>query len=148
MVCRKRSKEKGLTCDEYAFYDALVKDPNVLKEMKDEVLIQLAHELIETVRKNRTVDWDKKESARAFMRREIKRLLRKYHYPSTKADEAVQTVVLQAELMGENYDIKLSDENSIDAQHGIEYSENDFESLARVAEEGKKYTIKEDNNYY
>ena len=56
--------------------DALVKDPNVLKEMQDEVLIQLAHELTETVRKNRTVDWDKKESARAFMRREIKRLLR------------------------------------------------------------------------
>ena len=118
----------------------------VLKEMQDEVLIQLAHELTETVRKNRTVDWDKKESARAFMRREIKRLLRKYHYPPTKADEAVQTVVLQAELMGENYDIKLSDENSIDAQHGMEYLENDFESLARVAEEGEKYAIKEDNN--
>ena len=114
--------------------------------MQDEVLIQLAHELTETVRKNRTVDWDKKESARAFMRREIKRLLRKYHYPPTKADEAVQTVVLQAELMGENYDIKLSDENSIDAQHGMEYLENDFESLARVAEEGEKYAIKEDNN--
>ena len=143
---KNEGKEKGLTDDEYAFYDALVKDPNVLKEMQDEVLIQLAHELTETVRKNRTVDWDKKESARAFMRREIKRLLRKYHYPPTKADEAVQTVVLQAELMGENYDIKLSDENSIDAQHGIEYSENDFESLARVAEEGEKYTIKEDNN--
>lgn len=143
---KKEGKEKGLTDDEYAFYDALVKDPNVLKEMQDEVLIQLAHELTETVRKNRTVDWDKKESARAFMRREIKRLLRKYHYPPTKADEAVQTVVRQAELMGENYDIKLSDEKSIDTQYGIEYSENDFESLSMVAEEGEKYTIKEGNN--
>ena len=143
---RNEGKEKGLTDDEYAFYDALVKDPNVLKEMQDEVLIQLAHELTETVRNNRTVDWDKKESARAFMRREIKRLLRKYHYPPTKADEAVQTVVRQAELMGENYDIKISDEKSIEMQHGIEYSENDFESLSMVAEEGEKYTIKEDNN--
>lgn len=99
---RNEGKEKGLTEDEYAFYDALVKDPNVLKEMQDNVLIKLAHELTETVRKNRTVDWEKKESARAFMRREIKRLLRKYHYPPEKADNAVQIVVKQAELMSEN----------------------------------------------
>ena len=99
---RNEGKEKGLTEDEYAFYDALVKEPNVLKEMQDNVLIKLAHELTETVRKNRTVDWEKKESARAFMRREIKRLLRKYHYPPEKADNAVQTVVKQAELMSEN----------------------------------------------
>lgn len=99
---RNEGKEKGLTEDEYAFYDALVKEPNVLKEMQDDVLIKLAHELTETVRKNRTVDWEKKESARAFMRREIKRLLRKYHYPPEKADNAVQIVVKQAELMSEN----------------------------------------------
>ena len=99
---RNEGKEKGLTEDEYAFYDALVKEPNVLKEMQDDVLIKLAHELTKTVRKNRTVDWDKKESARAFMRREIKRLLRKYHYPPEKADNAVQTVVKQAELMSKN----------------------------------------------
>jgi type I restriction enzyme R subunit len=99
---RNEGKEKGLTEDEYAFYDALVKEPNVLKEMQDDILIKLAHELTETVRKNRTVDWEKKESARAFMRREIKRLLRKYHYPPEKADNAVQIVVKQAELMSEN----------------------------------------------
>lgn len=99
---RNEGKEKGLTEDEYAFYDALVKDPNVLKEMQDDILIKLAQELTETVRKNRTVDWEKKESARAFMRREIKRLLRKYHYPPEKADNAVQIVVKQAELMSEN----------------------------------------------
>lgn len=99
---RNEGKEKGLTEDEYAFYDALVKDPKVLKEMQDDILIKLAHELTETVRKNRTVDWEKKESARAFMRREIKRLLRKYHYPPEKADNAVQIVVKQAELMSLN----------------------------------------------
>lgn len=99
---RNEGQEKGLSEDEYAFYDALVKEPNVLKEMQDKKLIELAHELTETVRKNRTVDWDKKESARAFMRKEVKKLLRKYHYPPTKADEAVQTVIKQAELMSEN----------------------------------------------
>lgn len=99
---RNEGKEKGLTEDEYAFYDALVKDQKVLQEMQDDILIKLAHELTETVRKNRTVDWEKKESARAFMRREIKRLLRKYHYPPEKADNAVQTVVKQAELMSLN----------------------------------------------
>ena len=99
---RNEGKEKGLTEDEDAFYDALVKDPKVLKEMQDDILIKLAHELTETVRKNRTVDWEKKESARAFMRREIKRLLRKYHYPPEKADNAVQIVVKQAELMSSN----------------------------------------------
>lgn len=99
---RNEGKEKGLTEDEYAFYDALVKDPKVLQEMQDDILIKLAHELTETVRKNRTVDWEKKESARAFMRREIKRLLRKYHYPPEKADNAVQIVVKQAELMSSN----------------------------------------------
>lgn len=136
---KNEGKEKGLTDDEYAFYDALVKDPNVLKEMKDEVLIQLAHELTETVRKNRTVDWDKKESARAFMRREIKRLLRKYHYPPTKADEAVQTVVMQAELMGENYDIKSSENKNVSVKSSIQYSDNNSENLGMVAEESEKY---------
>ena len=136
---KNEGKEKGLTDDEYAFYDALVKDPNVLKEMKDEVLIQLAHELTETVRKNRTVDWDKKESARAFMRREIKRLLRKYHYPPTKADEAVQTVVMQAELMGENYDIKSSENINVEVKPSIQYSDNNTEKLGMVAEESEKY---------
>lgn len=136
---KNEGKEKGLTDDEYAFYDALVKDPNVLKEMKDEVLIQLAHELTETVRKNRTVDWDKKESARAFMRREIKRLLRKYHYPPTKADEAVQTVVMQAELMGENYNIKSSENINVDVKPSIQYSDNNTEKLGMAAEESEKY---------
>ncbi len=98
----KEGEGKGLNEDEYAFYTALVKNPIVLKEMKDEVLIQLAHELTETVRNSRTVDWDKKESARAYMRKVVKRLLRKYEYPPKEADEAVATVIKQAELMSAN----------------------------------------------
>lgn len=153
---KNEGKEKGLTDDEYAFYDALVKDPNVLKEMQDEVLIQLAHELTETVRKNRTVDWDKKESARAFMRREIKRLLRKYHYPPTKADEAVQTVVLQAELMGENIEVSKKRDDDTQTEHtyikttGFRNEEELYNlannnELLQVAEEEEKYDPFESN---
>lgn len=94
--------EKGLSTDEYAFYTALVKDPTVLQEMKDEILVKLAHELTETVRKSRTVDWDKKESARAYMRKVVKRLLRYYDYPPKQTDEAVAIVIKQAELMSAN----------------------------------------------
>lgn len=59
----------------------------------------MAHELTDMIRKNKTIDWDKKESARAAMRRMIKRLLRKYKYPPEKADGAVDIVIRQAELM-------------------------------------------------
>lgn len=93
---------KGLNSDEYAFYTALVKDPIILQEMNDDILIKLAHELTETVRESRTVDWDKKESARAYMRKVVKRLLRYYEYPPKQADEAVAIVIKQAELMSSN----------------------------------------------
>jgi type I restriction enzyme R subunit len=147
---KNEGKEKGLTDDEYAFYDALVKDPNVLKEMQDEVLIQLAHELTETVRKNRTVDWDKKESAKAFMRREIKRLLRKYHYPPTKADEAVQTVVLQAELMGENIEVskKRDDENQTERTYIKESSFQNEEQLYNISKEIDVLNVAEEETKY
>jgi len=97
--------EKGLTAEEYGFYEALVADPKVLEEMKDSVLIEMAHELTEMIRKNRTVDWDKKESARAAMRSMVKRLLRKYKYPPEKAQGAIDIVIKQAELMSANMDI-------------------------------------------
>lgn len=97
--------EKGLTVEEYGFYEALAADPKVLEEMKDSVLIDMAHELTEMIRKNRTVDWDKKESARAAMRSMVKRLLRKYKYPPEKAQGAIDTVIKQAELMSANMDV-------------------------------------------
>lgn len=98
-------QEKGLNEDEYAFYTALVKNPIILQEMKDDVLIKLAQELTETVRRSRTVDWDKKESARAYMRKVVKRLLRKYEYPPKEAESAVATVIKQAELMSANIEV-------------------------------------------
>ena len=94
--------EKGLTHEELAFYDALVADPDVLRNMEDDVLVEMAHELTELIRKSRTVDWDKKASARAYMRTQVKRLLRKYKYPPEKAKGAIDVVIKQAELMSAN----------------------------------------------
>jgi type I restriction enzyme R subunit len=94
--------EKGLSHEELAFYDALVADPEVLKNMEDSVLIEMAHELTNLIQKSRTVDWDKKQSARAYMRTQIKHLLRKYKYPPEKASNAIEIVIKQAELMSSN----------------------------------------------
>ena len=95
-------EDKGLTQEEVAFYDALVADPAVLRNMEDTVLIELAHELTDLIRKSRTVDWDKKESARAYMRTQVKHLLRKYKYPPEQAKGAIDIVIKQAELMSAN----------------------------------------------
>lgn len=95
-------EDKGLTQEELAFYDALVADPDVLRNMEDSVLIEMAHELTELIRRSRTVDWDKKESARAYMRTQVKHLLRKYKYPPEQVKGAVDTVIKQAELMSAN----------------------------------------------
>lgn len=94
--------EKGLTQEELAFYDALVADPEVLRNMESEVLIEMAHELTALINKSRTVDWDKKESARAYMRTQVKHLLRRYKYPPEQARMAVDIVIKQAELMSAN----------------------------------------------
>lgn len=98
----KAGDEKGLSIEELAFYDALAADPEVLKKMQDKVLVEMAQELTELIRRNRTVDWDKKESARAYMRTQVKHLLRKYKYPPEKAKGAIDVVIKQAELMSSN----------------------------------------------
>ena len=92
----------GLTADELAFYDALTK-PQAIKDFyENEELIAITKELADTLRKNRTVDWQKKESARAKMRMLIKKLLKKHKYPPEGMDDAVQTVMTQCELWTDN----------------------------------------------
>ena len=90
--------EYNLSTEEKAFFDALGDDPEVKELMKDETLVQIAKELVETVNKNMTIDWDIRKDARARMRIEIKKLLIKYDYPPNKSEKAVQTVIRQAEL--------------------------------------------------
>ena len=92
----------GLTADELAFYDALTK-PQAIKDFyENDELIAITKELADTLRKNRTVDWQKKESARAKMRMLIKKLLKKHKYPPEGMDDAVQTVMTQCELWTDN----------------------------------------------
>lgn len=92
----------GLTADELAFYDALTK-PQAIKDFyENEELIAITKELADTLRRNRTVDWQKKESARAKMRMLIKKLLKKHKYPPEDMDDAVQTVMTQCELWTDN----------------------------------------------
>ena len=98
----KAGEEKGLSVEELAFYDALVADPEVLRNMEEPVLVEMAHELTDLIRRSRTVDWDKKQSARAYMRTQVKHLLRKYKYPPEQAKSAIDTVIKQAELMSAN----------------------------------------------
>jgi len=97
-----RGTQLGLRDDELAFYDAVCQNDSAVMEMGDDVLKAIAKELVDTVRRNTTVDWDKKEQVRALLRSRIKRLLVKYHYPPDKQESAILLVMDQAErLAGE-----------------------------------------------
>ena len=96
-----RGEALGLTEDEVRFYDALVANESAVKELADETLKKIAHELTENLRQNITVDWSRRESVRASLRLMVKRILRKYKYPPDKADSAVELVLQQAEALGE-----------------------------------------------
>ena len=100
----EEGKELGLSPDEMAFYDALTKPENIKDFYENDQLIAITRELTETLRKNRTVDWQKRESARAQMRMMIKRLLKKYKYPPEGQEEALETVMEQCELWTDNED--------------------------------------------
>jgi len=101
----KEGNELGLTPDELAFYDALTR-PEAIKDFyENDELIAITKELTEALRNNRTIDWQKRESARARMRMMIKRLLRKHKYPPEGMEDAVQTVMTQCELWTDNSDM-------------------------------------------
>lgn len=92
----------GLSDEELAFYDALTQPRAVKDVYSNDQLIAITKELTEELRKSRTVDWEKKESARAGMRRMVKRLLKKYKYPPEGMEDAVQTVINQCEMWSGN----------------------------------------------
>ena len=92
----------GLTEEEQAFYDALTR-PEAIKDFyENEELVALTKELTETLRKNKTIDWEKRDDARAKMRMMVKKLLKRYKYPPEGMDYAVQTVLAQCELWSDN----------------------------------------------
>lgn len=129
--------ELGLSEDELAFYDALTK-PQAIKDFyENDELIAITKELTETLRKNLSVDWQKRDSARAKMRMMIKRLLKKHKYPPEGMDDAVATVMLQCELWTDNNDME---------HRVVNYSEvlkeSNNQELMMVAEDRGTY----DNN--
>ena len=88
----------GLTEEELAFYNAIALPKNIHQFYDDETLVKITQELTEALRRNRTIDWQKKESARANMRRIVKRLLKKYEYPPEEMKGALDKVIAQCEL--------------------------------------------------
>ena len=99
---QKQGEELGLTVDELAFYDALTK-PQAIKDFyKNEELISITKELTETLRKNRTIDWQRRDTARATMRMMIRKLLKKHHYPPEGMNDAIKIVMTQCELWTDN----------------------------------------------
>ena len=125
----------GLTADELAFYDALTK-PQAIKDFyENEELIAITKELADTLRKNRTIDWQKRESARAKMRMMIKKLLKKHKYPPEGMEDAVQTVMTQCELWTDNNDME---SNVIELKVENKFAET-YNKHKMVAEDKWKY---------
>ena len=118
-------------------YDVLCKNEHFMDALKEfyenEELIAITKELADTLRKNRTIDWQKRDSARARMRMMIKRLLKKHRYPPEGMDDAVQTVMTQCELWTDNNDMELLQKSSKVYTYSLE------PELSKVAEEPVPY---------
>lgn len=129
---QKEGEQLGLTADELAFYDALTK-PQAIKDFyENDELIAITKELTDTLRKNKTIDWQKRESARAKMRMLIKKLLKKHKYPPEGMEDAVQTVMTQCELWTDNYNFGQDYSSYLN-------SDSTQETLPLAAEERKNY---------
>jgi type I restriction enzyme R subunit len=98
-----RGEALGLNDDEVRFYDALATNESAVRELSDETLKKIAHELTENLRSNITVDWSQRDSVRAKLRLMVKRILRKYKYPPDAAEAAVELVLEQAEVLGDQW---------------------------------------------
>ena len=134
-AAQKEGDKLGLTADELAFYDALTK-PQAIKDFyENDELIAITKELADTLRKNKTIDWQKRESARAKMRMLIKKLLKKHKYPPEGMEDAVQTVMTQCELWTDNNDMR---ENVVNFHKTVTYS-YEAQPALKVAEESAPY---------
>lgn len=123
----QQASELGLSDEEQAFYDALTKPQAVKDFYENDQLVAMAKELTEQLRNSKTIDWRKKESARAKMRSMVKRLLRKYHYPPENQEEALKTVIKQCELW--------VDENPLDFEiKPYKFEENETPAMAAESE--------------
>jgi type I restriction enzyme R subunit len=130
----KNGQKLGLSQEELAFYDALTKPEHIKDFYQNDALINLTKELTEMLRRNRTIDWQKKETARASMRKMVKRLLKKYNYPPEDYEFAIETVISQCELWTDNEDmLRVEEKNNV-------YSfRTEAEVVSMVAEEPTPY---------
>jgi len=128
----KNGQKLGLSQEELAFYDALTKPEHIKDFYQNDALINLTKELTEMLRKNRTIDWQKKETARASMRKMVKRLLKKYDYPPEDYDFAINTVISQCELWTDTSDIFTIEEK-------YNFNSYNMEELDMVAEDSISY---------
>jgi type I site-specific restriction-modification system R (restriction) subunit len=101
-AANQRGEQLGLSDDELAFYDALATNDSAVQALGDETLKTIARDLVETVRRNLTIDWTVKESVRAKLRVTVKRRLRKYGYPPDRTEQAVITILEQTELLSKD----------------------------------------------
>lgn len=132
---QKEGDDLGLSSDEMAFYDALTK-PRAIKDFyENEELIAITKELTETLRKNQTIDWQKRESARARMRLLIKKLLKKHKYPPEGMEDAVQTVMTQCELWTDN----VMDNAYEESNHNVTYMHEYGSQSSMAAEKNSAY---------
>lgn len=105
MDAEQQGNDLGLSNEEKAFYDALTRPQAVKDFYSNEQLVSMTKDLTDMLRKNRTIDWNRREAERANMRRLVKRLLKQYKYPPEEAEEAMNTVLKQCEQWAENQDV-------------------------------------------
>lgn len=129
----KEGKNNGLSSEEEAFYDALNRPQAVKDFYKNDELIAMSRELTEALRRNSTIDWQKRTQARAKMRIMIKRLLKKYNYPPDDVPKALQTVMRQCELWADNI-------MDVGKKSYLNDSSED-EGALRVAEDPEQYWV-------
>ena len=98
----KAGESLNLNSEELAFYDALTKPEAVKDFYSNDQLVAITRELTDALRRNKTIDWNMKESARAGMRRIVKRLLKKYDYPPAGQEDALNTIMEQCKKWNEN----------------------------------------------
>ena len=130
----QEGNDLGLTPDEKAFYDALSKPEGVRAAYKDEDFIAMTKELTDMLNRNRTIDWNHKESARAKMKVLVKRLLKKYKYPPENCEEALDIVMRQCDNWADNADNFVSP--SLAPVFGLGH-DDDFGSHSLAADESE-----------
>lgn len=132
-AAHKEGEQLGLTADELAFYDALTKPQAIRDFYENEELIALTKELADALRKNRTIDWQKRDSARAKMRMMIRRLLKRRRYPPEGMDDAIRIVMTQCELWADHADMEH------EVYHAADDPFSTAEPLRMIADEPAAY---------